>query len=485
VKNKFYTSFLLIGVGLAMATTSSHAKPAHAAHKKTVSVTVAKHGKKLAKVSAPAPVKVKHTPVKHPQKPLVTAAIKQIRHGKSSGLMPVKYVVARSNHSQRIHSLISGLKNAHKKHPQHHAHNRFFSKRKPHRAGRTYLEKVLPPLTEEEVNIPYLPSENPFIDTETDSPPAENPFTEAASPPAETNARIHAFIPADNRGEAVIERTDDATHNYSAAHGTITSTLADAGAEAGLSEELLTQLTHIFAWDIDFATRLSRGDQFTVVYESNGLDDEHIIAAEFATEGRILTAVRYEDDDGNVNYYTPEGKVMRKAFLSTPVDYARITSHFDINRRHPILNRIRAHKGVDYAARTGTPIKATGDGEIAFMGNKGGYGQVIIIQHGEHYETLYAHLSDFKSNLLEGDAVSQGDIIGYVGQTGLATGPHLHYEFRVDGVHRNPETSASRNELALNSALLPDFKQQTRTALAQLYSAKAQTLLAKNQPFNR
>jgi murein DD-endopeptidase MepM/ murein hydrolase activator NlpD len=131
---------------------------------------------------------------------------------------------------------------------------------------------------------------------------------------------------------------------------------------------------------------------------------------------------------------------MRKAFLSTPVDFVRISSGFDTHRKHPILNRIRAHNGIDYAARTGTPVKSTGDGEVMFYGSKGGYGQVMIIKHGEHYETLYAHLSDFKACLESGDLVKQGDVIGYIGQTGLATGPHLHYEFRVDGVHHNPET---------------------------------------------
>jgi murein DD-endopeptidase MepM/ murein hydrolase activator NlpD len=172
---------------------------------------------------------------------------------------------------------------------------------------------------------------------------------------------------------------------------------------------------------------------------------------------------------------------MRKAFLSAPVDFARISSGFDSHRKHPILNRIRAHNGVDYAARTGTPVKSTGDGEVIFIGGKGGYGKAMIIRHGEHYETVYAHLSDFKDGLESGDLVKQGDVIGYIGQTGLATGPHLHYEFRVDGVHRNPETLDLAQSLPLHEEILADFKAQTRSTLAQLYKTKAKSLYAKNQ----
>jgi murein DD-endopeptidase MepM/ murein hydrolase activator NlpD len=147
---------------------------------------------------------------------------------------------------------------------------------------------------------------------------------------------------------------------------------------------------------------------------------------------------------------------------------------------HPILNRIRAHKGVDYAARTGTPVKAAGDGAVAFLGHKGGYGQVLILKHGDHFETVYAHLSRFKDNLLEGDNVRQGQVIGFVGQTGLATGPHLHYEFRVDGIHRNPETVTQDNAKTINRQLLADFKNKAQPLLAQLYQTKSRTLYARN-----
>lgn len=266
------------------------------------------------------------------------------------------------------------------------------------------------------------------------------------------------------------------------AQATIRSTLAAAGRSAGLSTEVMEQLAQIFAWDIDFAADLHNGDRFTVVYERGGYDSsDEIVAAEFINEGRIHKAVRYTDQQGNVGYYTPEGHAMQKSFLSTPVDYARISSHYDLNRRHPILNRIRAHKGVDYAARAGTPIKATGNGEVTFLGRKGGYGQTVVISHGEHYETLYAHLSDFKNGIQNGSHVRQGEVIGYVGQTGLATGPHLHYEFRVDGEHRNPLTVTAQlsRSMPSNSGSMSDFKLQTQRTLAQLNQAKAKTLFAR------
>jgi len=267
------------------------------------------------------------------------------------------------------------------------------------------------------------------------------------------------------------------------AYGVIETNLADAGHKAGLSDEMIEELTRIFAWDIDFASNLNPGDQFTVLYKnsSDAGNAGRIYAAEFVSRGKFLTAIRFEDADGNVNYYTPEGNSLHKAFLSTPVDYARVSSHFDTHRRHPVLNRIRAHKGVDYAARTGTPVKAAGDGEITFKGRKGGYGQVLILKHGDRYETLYAHLSGFKRNLNDGDHVMQGEVIGYVGQTGLATGPHLHYEFRIDGVHQNPESLEFKRPLRLDSQHMAEFKDQTKPLLAKLYQTKSRNLLAKNQ----
>ncbi|TAN64585.1 MAG: peptidase M23 [Methylobacter sp.] len=274
------------------------------------------------------------------------------------------------------------------------------------------------------------------------------------------------------------------TAKIDTAHVSIETSLFLDGLEAGLSKELILQLTDIFAWDIDFATNLRPGDQFTVVYgkkiiDGKESDTDEIIAAEFINQGVSYTAVRYINEFGIASYYTPDGQSMQRAFLTTPVDFAKISSPFDMHRKHPILNRIRAHKGIDYAARIGTPVKTTGDGIIIFCGSKGAYGQVVIIQHNDHYETLYAHMSDFKKGLTEGTHVKQGDVIGYVGQSGLATGPHLHYEFHVDGLYRDPDTVKIPHSMPISNALLTDFNAQTQTFVAQLNQVKAKSLFAK------
>ncbi len=229
------------------------------------------------------------------------------------------------------------------------------------------------------------------------------------------------------------------------AAGAIQSSLFEDAQAAGLSDNLTLQMADIFGWDIDFALDLREGDSFGVVYQEqylNGqkLRDGVILAAEFTNRGKTYRAVRYSDPEGNINYYTPDGLAMRKAFLRTPVKFSRISSRFSLARYHPILHRMRAHKGVDYAAPIGTPVKAAGAGKVAFKGIKGGYGNTVILQHGSQYSTLYGHLHKFVPGLKQGAKVAQGQTIGYVGKSGLATGPHLHYEFRVGGVHKNPLT---------------------------------------------
>ncbi len=268
----------------------------------------------------------------------------------------------------------------------------------------------------------------------------------------------------------------------------INSSLFQDGKKAGLSNKTIMELADIFAWDIDFAMNLKNGDLITVMYEKllvNGheIDTGDIIAAEVINQGKNHTAVRYKDSKGNVSYYTPDGKRMRKAFLRSPVDFARISSHFNLRRKHPVLNKIRAHKGVDYAAKTGTPVKSTGDGKIIFRGRKGGYGRVVIVQHGKNYTTLYAHLSSYAKGHRVGSLVKQGEIIGRVGRSGLATGPHLHYEFRINGVHRNPLALRLPNSEPINQTLMADFRQQTQPLLEQLDQVK-DTLLAKNEQTN-
>jgi len=260
-------------------------------------------------------------------------------------------------------------------------------------------------------------------------------------------------------------------------HGTIDSSLFLDGKKAGLSEKLIVQLAKIFAWDIDFALNIQPDDQFTLIYEKLYLDGEEydtggIQAAEFVTSSQTFRAIRYVDSQGLVNYYDPEGNNLRKSFLRTPVEFTRISSRFNLHRRHPVLNRIRAHKGVDYAAPKGTPVRATGDGKIRFIGTKRGYGHVIIVQHQQKYSTLYAHLLHFDKKVKRTKTVRQGQIIGYVGKSGLASGYHLHYEFRIKGVHRNPLTVQLPIAPAIEKTRLAEFKRNTNALLNQLDKAK-------------
>mgnify|MGYP000172735260 CR=1 FL=1 len=254
-----------------------------------------------------------------------------------------------------------------------------------------------------------------------------------------------------------------------------------AGQSAGLSDNMTMTLANIFGWDIDFALDIRQGDHFTVIYEEIFMGDKkirdgNILAAEFVNRGRTYRAIRYTDSRGRSQYYSPKGLSMRKAFLRTPVDFSRISSRFNLRRKHPVLNRIRAHKGVDYAARPGTPVKATGDGKIIFKGRKGGYGKTIVIKHGSAYSTLYAHMRSYNKKSRYGSRVKQGQIIGYIGSTGLATGPHLHYEFRVNGHHRNPLTVRLPTASPLPKKYLADFNSKAQTLVAQLNLIKNNTL---------
>ncbi len=234
------------------------------------------------------------------------------------------------------------------------------------------------------------------------------------------------------------------------------------------------ELANVFGWDIDFALDIRKGDSFTVLYEElfrNGekIQDGDILAAEFINDGKAYRAVRYTNPQTNVSeYFTPDGKSMRKAFLRTPVNFARISSRFSVNRYHPVLHKVRSHKGVDYAAKSGTPIYAAGDGKVIFKGKKGGYGKVMIVQHGSKYTTLYAHLKTYNRKLRVGSKVKQGQTIAYVGKTGLATGPHLHYEFRVNGTHRNPLTVKLPESKPVPKRYMADFELTTTPMFAQL-----------------
>jgi murein DD-endopeptidase MepM/ murein hydrolase activator NlpD len=225
--------------------------------------------------------------------------------------------------------------------------------------------------------------------------------------------------------------------------GTIESSLFAAADDAGLPDAITLALADVFGGDIDFYHDLRRGDRFAVVYETRYVDGEpagtgRILAAEFVNGGNTLRAFLWHTPDGGIGYYNEDGRSSRKAFLRSPMEFSRITSGFTMTRLHPILHQMRAHKGTDFAAPIGTPVRATADGVVDFAGQQNGYGNIVIVKHDGRYSTVYAHLSRFAEDLRNGGRVHQGDTIGYVGQTGWATGPHLHYELRVDGEARDP-----------------------------------------------
>lgn len=268
--------------------------------------------------------------------------------------------------------------------------------------------------------------------------------------------------------------------------GTINSSLFMAGKQAGLPNTLTMELANIFGYDIDFALDIQKGDHFKVMFEEQFLEGKRIgtgaiLSAEFTNGGKTYRAVRYTSKDGTTRYYGPDGKGLNKAFLRTPVDFARISSSFSLARLHPVLNTIRAHKGTDYAASTGTPIRSTGDGKIIFAGRKGAFGNCIIIQHGQGYETLYGHMNNFAKGIATGVRVSQGQIIGAVGKTGLASGPHLHYEFHVNGQVRNPVTVQLPQSIGIAANEKDRFDASTQTLIAQLQDFDRNSRLAMGE----
>ena len=261
------------------------------------------------------------------------------------------------------------------------------------------------------------------------------------------------------------------------AYGVIESSLFESAAAAGMSDKLIMNIAGIFAWDIDFVLDIRNGDNYYVQYEEVWQDGEYvtdgeIIVAEFNNNGRTNQAIRFVDDSDHTDYFTPEGLSVRKAFIRAPVDFTRISSNFNPNRRHPILNTIRAHRGVDYAAPRGTPIKAAGDGKVIHRGTKSGYGKAVILQHGGNITTLYAHMSRYESTVKSGTRVRQGQTIGYVGATGLATANHLHYEYRINGVHRNPRTVALPQADPIQSKYRDQFLAKAEPILRELEQFK-------------
>lgn len=223
----------------------------------------------------------------------------------------------------------------------------------------------------------------------------------------------------------------------------IRSSLFGAADDANIPDSIAIQVAEMFESEIDFHADLRRGDQFNVIYEGSYDDGEllktgDVLAAEFINNGKVYRAVGFRDASNQMQYYTPEGKSLHKSFLRSPLEFTRISSGFSLGRFHPVLQRLRAHKGVDMAAPTGTRIKASGDAVVDFVGQKGGYGNVIVLKHDNGVSTVYGHLSRFGAGLRHGAKVAQGEIIGFVGMSGLATGPHLHYEFLLNGKHHDP-----------------------------------------------
>ena len=253
--------------------------------------------------------------------------------------------------------------------------------------------------------------------------------------------------------------------------GIIKDSLYLSAQQANLPDKLIMELANIFAWDIDFVFDIRQGDSFSILFQEKYLDGEKfgvgdIVAASFTNRSKSYNAVLYTDSQGHSSYYTPEGLSMRKAFLRAPLDIFRISSGFNLRRKHPIHKMIKAHRGVDYAAPRGTPVFSAGDGKVTATGYSKANGNYVFVQHGQTYMTKYLHLN--KKKVRKGQAVKQRQIIGTVGSTGYATGPHLHYEFLVNGVHRNPRTVKLPQANPISVTELAAFKLATTPVLTQL-----------------
>ena len=253
------------------------------------------------------------------------------------------------------------------------------------------------------------------------------------------------LLKIDREGDALVvsEGAAEIETRLEMRSGEIRSSLFAATDAAGMSDAVAAQIAEVFSTDIDFHRDLRKGDRFAAVYEVQYHQGElvktgRLLSAEFVNNGKTFQAVWFQNPDGEGGYYTPDGKNIRKAFLRSPLEFSRISSGFTISRFHPVLQTWRAHKGVDYAAPTGTRVRATGDGIIEFVGRQGGYGNLVVLRHQSKYTTWYGHLSGFAPGMQKGKRIVQGDVIGFVGSTGIATGPHLHYEFRTNDVHQDP-----------------------------------------------
>jgi len=272
------------------------------------------------------------------------------------------------------------------------------------------------------------------------------------------------------KGYASVAYEAEYQKKYHLIEGDITSSLYRDGTSKGMSSKMVNDFANIYAYDIDFANDVRRGDKFSVVYEELLVENRtvqtgNIRMAEFINQGKKITAIYYKTKTGAAGYFTPDGKSMKTRFLRMPVEFSRVSSRFNPRRRHPVLNIIRPHKGVDFAARTGTPIHSVGNGVVTWAGTKGGYGRTVIINHGDGYTTLYAHMRGYARNIRKGRRIKQGQVIGYVGSSGVSTGPHLHYEFRVRGVHRDPLKIKIPRQTQLARGELPAFRKYAEQIL--------------------
>lgn len=265
---------------------------------------------------------------------------------------------------------------------------------------------------------------------------------------------------------------------------TIRNSLFNATDDAGIPDQIALQVAEVFSSEIDFHEDLREGDQLNVIYEAyynagEMMKTGNLLAVEFVNQGKKYQAVRFGEAEGKFAYYSPEGKSLHKSFLRSPLEFTRVSSSFSKGRYHPILQRMRAHQGVDLAAPTGTGIKASGDGVIEFMGRKGGYGNVVVIKHQNGISTVYGHLSRFASDMRKGFEVEQGAIIGYVGMTGLATGPHLHYEFLINNVHRDPLTVPLPTSIPIDAQYKKQFDDISLNFMAQIEMLNRSTVASR------
>jgi len=266
---------------------------------------------------------------------------------------------------------------------------------------------------------------------------------------------------------------------------TIVSSLFGATDDAGIPDQIALKIADIFSSEIDFNEDLRSGDKFNVVYEAfynagELMKTGNVLAVEFITKGKKHQAIHFGEADNKYAYYTPEGKSLHTSFLRSPLEFTRVSSSFNRGRFHPVLHRVRAHKGVDLAARKGTRVKASGDGVVEFMGRKGGYGNVIILRHPNSIRTVYGHLSGFAKGMRKGVKIEQSDIIGYVGMSGLATGPHLHYEFLLNGVHRDPMTVPLPASVPLEAKYKNEFGKKTLAYMAKIEMLNRNLIAARN-----